>query len=204
LELSEHDLLVRALEGNARAFQKLLGPQIPTLRRLAFAFARNWDEADDLAQEAIVKAFRLLPSFEERSRLSTWVYSVARSVCRDWHRNRAVRQRSEDSAAEVWPSAEGLLPDELLVDRELGEELWAAIRVLEPEFRTALVLCDVEGLSYGEIAQIESVPIGTVRSRLHRARTQLRRHLSELHPSLLPRQHAPVRGACSVPPGESA
>jgi RNA polymerase sigma-70 factor (ECF subfamily) len=181
---NERDLLAKARLGDAEAFHALLLPRQASLRRLAFAFTGNWDEADDLAQEAMVKAFRALGSFEERSAFSTWLYSIARSVCRDWHRrlsgDRFQLAELDDRVGE------GLLQDELLEKRELSEVLWSAIQRLDPEFRTTLVLSDVEGLSYQEIAEVEDVPVGTVRSRLSRARARLRKMLSQAHPSLLP------------------
>jgi RNA polymerase sigma-70 factor, ECF subfamily len=186
LNSKEHGLLLRAREGDAAAFQALLGPVVPSLRRLAFAFAGNWDEADDLAQEALVKAFRLLDSFEERSAFSTWLYAVTRGVCRDWCRSRSVRRRAQEVSVGDSLMSHRSLQDEELAQRELAEELWSAIQILDPEFRAVLVLFDVEGLSYGEIAEIEGLPIGTVRSRLSRARARLRRHLSAVHPSLTP------------------
>jgi DNA-directed RNA polymerase specialized sigma24 family protein len=95
----------------------------------------------------------------------------------------------------------GSLQDEELAQRELSQELWSAIQTLDSEFRAALVLFDVEGLSYGEIAEIEGVPIGTVRSRLSRARARIRRHLSASHPSLMPRGQRGVDGRRSSFPG---
>ena len=201
LNTNDRELLVRAQEGDADAFRALLGPQVASLRRLAFAFTGNWDEADDLAQEALVKAFRLLGSFEGRSQLSTWLYAVTRGVCRDWCRSRSVRQRVEAASVEgELSSSEGVPQDRELEQRELGEQLWSAIQTLEPEFRSALVLCDIEGLSYGEIAEIEGVPVGTVRSRLNRARVRLRHQLIATHPSLAPRQGSSARDS-SFPGG---
>jgi RNA polymerase sigma-70 factor (ECF subfamily) len=201
LNSKEHALLLRARDGDAAAFQALLGPLVPSLRRLAFAFAGNWDEADDLAQEALVKAFRHLDSFEERSALSTWLYAVTRGVCRDWCRSRAVRRRAQEVSAGDSLVSHGSLQDEELAQRELAQELWSAIQTLEPEFRAVLVLFDVEGLSYGEIAEIEGLPIGTVRSRLSRARARIRRHLSASHPSLTPRGRRGTDGPRSSFPG---
>jgi RNA polymerase sigma-70 factor, ECF subfamily len=194
----EAALLNRAREGDAAAFQALLGPVIPSLRRLAFAFTGNWDEADDLAQETLVKAFRSLDSFSERSPLATWIYAVGRSVCRDWYRSRASRQRRDTQQLRESLPADALQQEETLVELERSRELWQSVQSLEPEFRTTLVLCDVEGLSYAETADILGVPVGTVRSRLSRARGRLRKVLVREHPSMLPRE---FRTHDSSPPG---
>jgi RNA polymerase sigma-70 factor (ECF subfamily) len=191
-------LLARAREGDASAFQLLLGPVIPSLRRLAFAFTGNWDEADDLAQETLVKAFRGLDSFSARSALSTWIYAVGRSVCRDWYRSRSARQRRDTQQLRESLPAAALQQEETLVELERSHELWESVQSLEPEFRTTLVLCDVEGLSYAEVADILGVPVGTVRSRLSRARGRLRKLLVREHPSMLPRE---FRVPESSPPG---
>jgi RNA polymerase sigma-70 factor (ECF subfamily) len=199
LDPLEVELLAKARLGDAEAFHVLLVPLQASLRRLAFAFTGNWDEADDLAQEAMVKAFHVLSSFEERSAFSTWLYSVTRGVCRDWYRRRSLdRFQSSDFDEQT---AGGLLQDELLEKRELSAVLWAAIQRLEPDFRTALVLSDVEGLSYQEIAEIEALPVGTVRSRLSRARSRLRRILGAAHPSLLPGSRRTPQGRPSSSPG---
>lgn len=187
LKSLEHHLLAKAREGDAAAFQSLLAPLIPSLRRLAYAFAGNWDEADDLAQEALVKAFRGLDAFEERSSLSTWLYAITRSVCRDWYRARGAKRRDAEPLADDSAVSAAGLQDELIEQRELRLELWDAIQTLDPEFRAVVVLFDIEGLSYTEIAEIEAVPLGTVRSRLNRARQRLRTHLLEVHPSIQPR-----------------
>lgn len=199
LESVERDLLARARLGDAEAFHALLLPRHGSLRRLAFSFTGNWDEADDLAQEAMVKAFRVLPTFEQRSAFSTWLYAVARSVCRDFHRRKSadrVQSSEPDDQA-----ACGSLQDQLLENHELSQILWLAIQRLEPEFRATLVLSDVEGLSYQEIAEIEALPVGTVRSRLSRARARLRRMLTVAHPSLLPLGRSALGGRSSSSPG---
>jgi len=198
----EAALLIRAREGDASAFQALLGPVIPSLRRLAFAFTGNWDEADDLAQETLVKAFRGLDSFSARSSLATWIYAVARSVCRDWYRSRSSRQRRDTQSLRESLPTDALQQEETLVERERSRELWESVQTLDPEFRTTLVLCDVEGLSYSEVAEILGVPVGTVRSRLNRARGRLRKLIVREHPSMLPRDLRPHAAETpSSPPG---
>jgi RNA polymerase sigma-70 factor, ECF subfamily len=183
---SESDLLLRAQRGDPRAFEELIRPHLPSLRRFAFSFARKWEDADDLAQEALLKAFRSLKSFEGRSSLSTWLFTVTRSVGHDLYRSRQqkelLRQDELDDRHEA--SHEGA--DELLAAKSDTDILWQSIKKLEPEFRIALVLFDIEGLSYEEIAAIERVPLGTIRSRLSRARAKLKEILLERESFLPP------------------
>jgi RNA polymerase sigma-70 factor (ECF subfamily) len=178
-------LLEHARAGDAAAFEELIRPHLDSIRRLCFAFSRSWADADDLAQEALLKAFRSISSFQERSELGTWLYSVTRNVCRDFHRGDAARQRTgtdefDDEASPVSSSRAPPPADELLESKNDAERLWEVLKELAPEFRVPLVLFEVEGLGYEEIAKIERVPLGTIRSRLARARQQLKHRLVEL------------------------
>jgi len=168
------------------AFAQLLRPHLPRLRRLAYAFTRNWADADDLAQEALLKAFRALGAFEHRAQLGTWLYRIMRSVCHDHHRGRRTRDRAREDSfsdeATEEPSSARLEPDALLSRKHEAERLWSHVKALAPEFRVPLVLFEIEGMAYEDIAKIERVPIGTIRSRLSRARQQLRESLGESEP----------------------
>jgi len=169
----EQQLLARARAGDAAAFADLIRPHLATIRRFAYSFSRDWSDADDLAQEALLKAFRSLHTFEGRSALTTWLYTVTRSVCQDSRRARATRASHLHDALEDDVPEEGPLQDHALQRKHEADTLWAAIRRLEPAFRVCIVLFDIEGRSYEEIAEIEGIPIGTVRSRLSRARARL-------------------------------
>lgn len=172
----DRELLERARAGDGAAFGELIRPQLSSVRRFAYAFARRWSDADDLAQEALLKAYRSIAGFEGRSSLATWLYSVTRSVCLDHHRSKLARARGaedplEDQAESASPQAG---PDGLLETKGDTELLWGALKRLPAEFRVPLVLFEIEGLAYDEIASIEGVPIGTIRSRLSRGRQQLK------------------------------
>jgi RNA polymerase sigma factor (sigma-70 family) len=154
-------------------FQALVRPHLASLRRFALSFAKNDVEADDLAQEALIKAFRFFHTFDGRSSLSTWLYTVARSVYLDSLRSR--RSREQTHEVELDEGRRDSAPNqELLMQRfESSAQLWSAIRKLEEPFRIALVLADIEELDYQEIASIEGVAVGTVKSRVSRARSRL-------------------------------
>jgi len=148
-----------------------------------FSLSKNWQDADDVAQEALIKAFRSFPSFDGRCSLSTWLYTVARSASVDWHRSRMGQaSQREKPLPSAHPAA---LPgqDEACSQQQDRERLWQAIQRLDERNRVPLVLFEVEGLSYEEIAKIEGVPMGTIRSRLSRARQELREQLAELEPA---------------------
>ena len=175
------DLIRRAQEGDVRAFEALVASHIPRLRRFARSFARSDADADDLAQEALIKVYRSLRSYRFESAFSTWLYRVTKNCFMDAQRTAASRERAvatltEDAAG---TTTEAPSPDELLLKAEERARLWAAIGRVSAEFRAVLVLCDVEGFGIAEVAAIEKLPEGTVKSRLHRARGQLARLLQQ-------------------------
>jgi RNA polymerase sigma-70 factor (ECF subfamily) len=181
LAVAENDelraLITEAQDGNVRAFELLIASRMSQLRRYARAFASSDADADDLAQEALVKVYKSLRSFRFQSTFTTWLYSVVRNVFLDAVRSRAGRERSveEPLTADHARAPSGAeAADAHLQRKEEQQKVWRALRQLPPEFRTALVLFDVEGHSYEEVAAIEGVPMGTVKSRLSRGRGLLR------------------------------
>jgi RNA polymerase sigma-70 factor (ECF subfamily) len=166
------DLIQKARNGDPSAFEELVRPHLDSLRRFIFSLSSNWQDADDIAQETLLKAFRSFKTFDDRASLSTWLYTVARSTCVDWSRSRIGKVRPHKPLKETLP-AKGPNQDELLDAKLNAELLWRAIEQLDEKHRSVLVLFDIEGISYEEIAQIESVPVGTIRSRLSRARSRL-------------------------------
>lgn len=171
-------LLDRARQGDPLAFEELVRPHVSAVRRFALSFCRNPTDADDLAQDALIKAFRSFGTFDGRAALSTWLYTVARSTFLDSRRGKLFRARGREDEIDEAASDSERPPEGLLEEREQAERLWDAIRALAPKFRVPLLLSDVEGMSYAEIAEVEHVPIGTVRSRISRARDQLADALS--------------------------
>lgn len=175
-------LIAEAQDGSVRAFELLISAHLPQVRRFARAFARSDADVDDLAQEALVKVYKSLRSFRFQSAFKTWLYALVRNVFLDAVRSRAGRERSME---EPLPEDHAQAPsraesaDEGIARAEEKRRMWYALRELPPEFRTAVVLFDVEGHTYDEVAAIEGVPIGTVKSRLSRARTLLRTLLAD-------------------------
>ncbi|MDY7224959.1 RNA polymerase sigma factor [Hyalangium rubrum] len=170
-------LITEAQDGSVRAFEILVSSHLSQVRRFARAFARSDADADDLAQEALVKVYKSLRSFRFQSAFKTWLYALVRNVFIDAARSRVGRERSLEEPlpvdhSRVPSSAEPA--DEGLARAEVRQRMWYALRELPTEFRTAVVLFDVEGHTYDEVAAIEGVPVGTVKSRLSRGRTLLR------------------------------
>lgn len=145
--------------------------QIPGLRRFARYLARDADHADDLVQETLIRALGALPQLDPGGNLRAWLFTILQNVLRgEWRRRRRSPVRHEvpvENAPEPVKSG-GQLETASLA------ELAGAIRKLPPRFREVLMLCGVEGFDYEEAANILGVPVGTIRSRLSRARAMLK------------------------------
>jgi RNA polymerase sigma-70 factor (ECF subfamily) len=175
---SERELVRRASEGDEDAFMELVvmhaGEVYGVLRRLGL----DANEADEVAQEVFLRAWRGLPRFQQRARLSTWLYRIAF--------NEAKRRLSRRSPPRIEPDQEGddpiaslaessrLGPEARALDREFEQTLERALDRLPPEWRAAVVLRDIEGLSTKEAAEVVGVREAAFKSRLHRGRMQLR------------------------------
>lgn len=175
-------LIARAQDGDVRAFELLLEGHLGQVRRFARAFAASDSDADDLAQEGLLKVYKSLRLFRYQSAFTTWLYAVIRNAFLDVAKSRAGRDRQrEDSLEPAHHQGSSGAPgaDERLEAEQEKQRLWNALRQVPPEFRSALVLFEIEGCSYDEVAAIEGVAVGTVKSRLSRGRQHLRRLLGE-------------------------
>jgi RNA polymerase sigma-70 factor (ECF subfamily) len=183
-------LVRRAQQGDVAAFERLIAEHLPLVRRFSRAFARGHEPAADLAQDALLKVYRSLSSYRFQSSFSTWLYAIVRNVYLDDARSRAGRDRAAERPLEATsvdgdPTADPDAPraDQRLEREQLRQRVWDALGLIPPDFRATLVLYDIEGLTYDEIAAIENAPLGTVKSRLSRARQHLRRVLGEPAPA---------------------
>lgn len=178
--------VLQAQAGDAAAFESLVSEYQTRLYHTCLRMMSNPEDARDMAQEILIKVWRSLPNFKGDSSFSTWLYRVAVNTCLDeLRRRKKVQHTSMEALAESgWeptdPEAEHLL--ELALNRDL---LNGALRELPDDFRAVIVLRDVNGLAYEEIAQVLDCPIGTVRSRLNRARKLLARILLDMEPNFL-------------------
>ncbi|MBW7899978.1 MAG: RNA polymerase sigma factor RpoE [Rhodocyclaceae bacterium] len=171
-------LVERAQRGDKRAFEQLVQKYQRKLARLLSRFIRDPAEVEDVAQEAFIKAYRALPSFRGDSAFYTWLYRIGTNTAKNFlvaQGRRAPTSTSFDSEeAETFDDGDLLrdinTPESVLHSKQIGETVDAAMEALPEELRTAIVLREIEGLSYEEISRIMDCPIGTVRSRIFRAR----------------------------------
>jgi len=151
--------------------------------KLIARMTADWALAEDLAQEAFVKAFRNLAAFDTTRRLSSWLFRIAHNTALDALRRSSVRVVPIDAtgghAEDAWdPPEASAAPDP--VEREaLGEALTTALKHLRPQYRVAIMLRYEEGLPFDQVGQILGVPEATARSHVHRARKELARHLAD-------------------------
>jgi RNA polymerase sigma-70 factor, ECF subfamily len=163
--------------GDVRAFNEVYARFEEMVYNLAFRLSGNYEEAADLTQEIFLRIYRHLGSFGGRSSLKTWIFRIAVNHCRDrLSRWRPLTQPLGDDPGEgeVAYADPSRGPEELAVAADEGRRVAEGLAKLAPVFREAVVLRDIEGLSYEEIADVLGVRIGTVRSRIARGRDQLR------------------------------
>ncbi|HSN63435.1 MAG: RNA polymerase sigma factor RpoE [Azonexus sp.] len=181
-------LVERAQGGDKHAFDQLVSKYQRKLGRLLSRFIRDPAEVEDVSQEAFIKAYRALPSFRGDSAFYTWLYRIGINTAKNYlvaQGRRAPTSTEFDSEeAETFESADQLrdinTPESLLLSKQIGETVNGAIDALPDELRTAIVLREIEGLSYDEIAGMMDCPIGTVRSRIFRAREAVAQKLRPL------------------------
>jgi RNA polymerase sigma-70 factor, ECF subfamily len=175
---SDDELLEAARQGDRRAMEDLLARYEKPIYRFGLRMCGHEEDARDVLQETLLAAFRNLPQFRGDAALSTWLYQIARSFCTKLHRRGRGETALDEQALEATAPQPG--PEGQAQAREIGLVLAAAIRALSPDHREALVLRDVEGLSAEQAAEVVGVEVGALKSRLHRARAELRTHLATL------------------------
>ncbi|SDE12691.1 RNA polymerase sigma factor SigE [Auraticoccus monumenti] len=150
--------------------------------RLAYRLTGNPHDAEDLTQDVFVRVFRSLHTFQPGT-FEGWLHRITTNLFLDGARRRQKIRFDglADSSAERLPSNDRA-PAEQLADLALDHDVAAALAALSPEFRAAVVLCDIEGLSYEEVSEVLDTKLGTVRSRIHRGRAQLRAALAHRQP----------------------
>lgn len=180
--MSERDvdaeLVARVQRGDKRAFDLLVLKYQRKIMRLLSRMIRDPGDVEDVAQEAFIKAYRALPQFRGDSAFYTWLYRIAINTARNWQvaaaRRPSTPNVTETEDGETFSQIDNLTdistPESLAASKQIVETVNEAINALPEELRTAIVLREIEGMSYEDIAQTMGCPIGTVRSRIFRAR----------------------------------
>jgi RNA polymerase sigma-70 factor, ECF subfamily len=183
--LEDRELAEQAKKGRERAFRELLTRYEKPVFSLVFRMVRDPAAAEDLAQEAFVKAFNAIDSYNPSYKFSSWIFKIANNLAIDRLRKReldtvsihgspSARSAEEEERTRITLTSSDENPEEYVQNRELGGRIEEAISKLRPEYRTAVLLRHVEGHSYDEVAEIMEVPLGTVKTYIHRGRAELK------------------------------
>ena len=190
----DQQLVERAQRGDKRAFELLVSKYQRKLGRLLSRFVRDAAEVEDVTQEAFIKAYRALPSFRGESAFYTWLYMIVINTAKNYlvalGRRAPTTTGFDNEEAEGFEDAEQLrdasTPESELEGKEIAATVNRAMDALPADLRTAITLREIEGLSYEEIASVMNCPVGTVRSRIFRARDAI---AAELRPLLGTEKH---------------
>ena len=181
-DLKERELIRKAKQGDMLAFEELILKHEKIVYNVALRMMNHSEDAKDISQEVFLKAYRSLVNFDERSAFSTWLYRITHNTCIDEMRKRKGKQsysleeelENEEGSMQRQIADEGDTPEESLLRQEQKSEILQALDTLSEEHKAAIILRDVKGLSYEEIAEILELSLGTVKSRISRARNQLK------------------------------
>ena len=189
LSQSDTSLIARCQKADITAFNEIVARYKNKIYNYLYRMTGSADDAEDLTQEVFVRMYTNIGSFRAEASLSTWLFRIAGNLCVDaFRRSKRERGLVQSLDAPISRDEEGMsvtqdVPDvsrepmRVFAQGELGEQIQAALEKLPPKLRAAVVLHDVEGLAYEEIATIEKIPLGTVKSRIFNARVALRQHL---------------------------
>ena len=183
--LPEAELIKRCKNGDREAFNELFAQYESRVINIAYGMLSDRDDAYDAAQEVFIKVYKNISSFKENSSLSTWIYRITSNMCNDFLRKRmrsattiSIHAESDDDRG-IELCDQSPLPEEYAEHNETQRAVRQAISELSPEYREIITLYDVEDMSYENIAEVLNCPVGTVKSRLNRARNALKKKLSE-------------------------
>ena len=190
---TDQEIVALARAGEEAAYRELVRRYERPLFSLLYRMVRDRELAEDLAQETFVKALNAIESYRPEFKFSSWIFKIANNAAIDHLRRRELDTLSlegsphaetpeaiEATALQIGDRQESPLDE--VEARELGGEIEAAIAKLRPEYRSCILLRHVEGRAYEEIAEILGLPLGTVKTYIHRARNELRRELAHLRP----------------------
>ena len=182
--MTDEFTLRRAQKGDAQAFEMLVTPHEQMLWRVCWHYTHHQEDAADCLQEAMLKAWRAIRTYRGECSLKSWLYRIAATVCLDFLRKqkRLPPTESADELADdegFTPVDASPTPDEAVIRQESADHIRAAIDSLPADMRTAIILYALQGMQYEEIAEVTSTSVGTVKSRINRARQKIAKFLAD-------------------------
>jgi RNA polymerase sigma-70 factor, ECF subfamily len=190
-QLEDREVVQRAKGGSEAAYRELLRRYQRPVFSLVYRMVRDRELAEDLAQECFIKVFNHVDRYDAKYKFSSWLFKIASNLAIDTLRRKELRTVSiegsrhatsseEEEATRISIVSHDPNPEQALEAKQLGGRIEEAIARLRPEYRTAVLLRHVEGRAYEEIAEIMEVPLGTVKTYIHRARGELKEMLRDL------------------------
>jgi RNA polymerase sigma-70 factor (ECF subfamily) len=190
-QLTDQQVVELARQGREPAYRELIGRYQRPVFSLIYRLVRDREKAEDLSQDTFIKVLNAIDRYDPSFKFSSWIFKIAHNTSLDHLRRREpetlslqgsphARTDAEIEASTITPESGDENPEQYTSSKEVGGVIERAIDKLRPEYRTAILLCHVEGRPYEEIAQIMDVPLGTVKTYIHRARNELKRQLEHL------------------------
>ena len=186
-QISDKELLSNVINGEFESFDVLVNRYKNRLINFVFRFVKDYDVSEDIVQETFLRVFRKRRDYKAIANFSTWIFTIAGNLAKsELRRRKRWKFLSIDSFNDNGNTFElpdhGMEPDRVTAVRLLDEYVQKAIDSLQPKYKEALILRDIEGMSYKQIAEIMRIPVGTVKSRVNRARLKLQKKLKEHSP----------------------
>jgi RNA polymerase sigma-70 factor (ECF subfamily) len=189
--LTDQQVVQLARDGREPAYRELIGRYQRPVFSLIYRLVRDREKAEDLAQDTFIKVLNAIDRYDPQYKFSSWIFKIAHNTGLDHLRRKEpetlsldgsphARTAAETEASTITPESRTETPEQYAQNRELGSEIEMAMGTLRAEYRTAIVLCHVEGRAYEEIAEIMEVPLGTVKTYIHRGRKELMQRLEHL------------------------
>lgn len=190
-KLTDQEVVAQARAGRETAYRELIGRYERPVFSIIYRLVRDRELAEDLAQDTFIKVLNALDRYDPKQKFSSWIFKIAHNTAIDRLRKREVDTLSLDGspnartaddveATRIVVASTEESPEEYAASREIGTEIEKALARLRPEYRTAIILWHIEDRPYEEIAEIMEIPLGTVKTFIHRARNELRKHLAHL------------------------
>ena len=176
--MNEKEIIIKAQNGDVNAFEMLVEKHQNNIYKTAFSMVQNHHDATDIAQIALIKVYHNLSKFNFKSSFSTWLYRITVNSCLDEIRKRkrtndsTITINDEENPLEI--ESDMLTPEASYEKKELKKLVWQKIGLLSDKYKKVIILRDINGLSYEEIADVENCSVGTVKSRINRARQSLK------------------------------